>query len=160
MPEFVLSTHEPVRTDFADLDAFTQGYIEALFFTEASPAWDKHDIFTDPEGWEADLEAGTSDGAIPGDAEFGDLSAESLGAIVRDCRIFQRMNEGLLEKAYERGYEPVQAGRDYWFTRNGHGVGFWDRTELDAEGLGDDLSEACRYNEVYVFWKDAKVYAE
>ena len=26
--------------------------------------------------------------------------------------------------------DPVQVGHDLWFTRNGHGVGFWDRPEV------------------------------
>lgn len=160
MPEYVLPRPEPVRTYYGELDAFTQGYIEALFFMESSPAWDKAQILADPEGWAEAEREGVSDGSIPGDAAFGDLSAESLGKIIRDCRVFQQLNEALLEKAYGRGYEPEQAGRDYWFTRNGHGVGYWCRDELDAEGLGDALSEACRHDEVYVHWTDWKVYAE
>jgi len=35
-------------------------------------------------------------------------------------------------------------GHDLWLTTQGHGVGFWDRPELDAVDLGDNLSEACR----------------
>ena len=27
-------------------------------------------------------------------------------------------------------FDPVQVGHDLWFTRNGHGVGFWDRPEI------------------------------
>jgi len=26
--------------------------------------------------------------------------------------------------------DPVQVGHDLWFTRNGHGVGFWDRPKI------------------------------
>lgn len=26
--------------------------------------------------------------------------------------------------------DPVQVGHDLWFTRNGHGVGFWDRPRI------------------------------
>jgi hypothetical protein len=31
------------------------------------------------------------------------------------------------------GYSEEQAGRDFWFTRQGHGVGFWDREELNRD---------------------------
>lgn len=34
------------------------------------------------------------------------------------------------------------AGHDFWLTRNGHGVGFWDR---GLDQLGDDLSALCGY---------------
>lgn len=30
-------------------------------------------------------------------------------------------------------YDPGQVGHDLWFTRNGHGVGFWDRPEVYGE---------------------------
>jgi len=32
----------------------------------------------------------------------------------------------------------MAAGRDYWFTRNHHGVGFWDR---GLGEIGDKLTE-------------------
>jgi hypothetical protein len=39
------------------------------------------------------------------------------------------------------GLDPMQIGHDLWLTRNGHGVGFWDRGLGDR---GDTLSEICR----------------
>jgi hypothetical protein len=29
--------------------------------------------------------------------------------------------------------DPTQLGHDLWYTRNGHGVGFWDRPEIYGE---------------------------
>ena len=29
--------------------------------------------------------------------------------------------------------DPTQLGHDLWFTRNGHGVGFWDRPKVYGE---------------------------
>jgi hypothetical protein len=86
----------------------------------------------------------------------------------------------LLDLAYARDYDPEQAGCDYWFTRNGHGVGFWDRDALDdqkdlwrelgsprigesawevyqsrkGESLGERLSKRCRYKEVDMYRGD------
>lgn len=69
----------------------------------------------------------------------------------------------LLERAYDaridgRGDEPgpgdytaEQAGRDYWFTRNGHGVGFWDS---DLGDVGDLLSNAAGRTEINPYWTD------
>lgn len=114
MPEFILELGTPqgART-FAGLDAFTRGYIEALFFTNAS----------DPD-----------DGLLSS-ATFADLAAETLTRIVRDCAAFQEAHRADLDEGIDtgriNGYDDAAAGRDLWFTRCGHGVGFWDR------GLGD-----------------------
>jgi hypothetical protein len=32
-----------------------------------------------------------------------------------------------------KDFDPTQMGHDLWFTRNGHGVGFWDRPEVYGE---------------------------
>lgn len=38
-----------------------------------------------------------------------------------------------IEQAYARDYDAEQAGRDLWFTSQGHGVGFWDREALKPD---------------------------
>lgn len=47
-------------------------------------------------------------------------------------------------------------GHDLYLTSQGHGAGFWDRSELEANELGDRLSAACdRFNfypEFYRGW--------
>ena len=35
----------------------------------------------------------------------------------------------------------TQAGHDFWFTRNGHGVGFWDRPEKYGEAYTKMLTK-------------------
>lgn len=104
----------------ANLDAFTAGYIMALFWTS------------------------TGDGDQP-DSEI-ELSPESLADIVADCAAFQTTNAGILAEAYARdGYGgESQAGHDYWLTRNHHGAGFWDRDALEDGDLGERLSELAR----------------
>lgn len=127
MPAFILDTAGTIANvrapsieaikrddlDFEDLDAFTQGYIEAMFFTSTG----------DPD--DGDLE----------NAAFADLAPETLTTIIADCAAFQavpayaamkdakrRNRDGL----GSRDHNATQAGRDFWFTHNGHGVGFWD----------------------------------
>jgi len=106
-----------------DLDAFTQGYIEALFFTSG-----------DPCGSFNDGEAGENDDltAVRG---FADLAPETLAAIIEDCREFQKQtaperdNGSALWRYLEHGRAEesrAKMGRDFWYTRNGHGAGFWD----------------------------------
>lgn len=133
MPKFILDhgSAEAARS-FNALDAFTQGYIEAMFFTDTGTGDDE------------DLE----------DATVADLSPEALETIKADCAAFQAKAAALLEEAYGRDYTEEQAGRDFWFTRNGHGVGFWDRTDLEEGDLGDRLSDMCRHSEVYLYRGD------
>jgi hypothetical protein len=56
-------------------------------------------------------------------------AAESANQILDDCAAFQRENVENLAKYYTRipGADPASAGRDFYLTRNRHGVGFWDR---------------------------------
>lgn len=131
MPEFILDhgTPEALRA-FNTLDGFTQGYIEAMFFTDAS----------DPD--DGDLAHAT----------VAELATESLARIIRDCEAFQNAHVALLELAYETDdYDDTRAGRDYWYTRNGHGVGFWDR---DLGELGEKLSAVARYSAVDLYRGD------
>jgi len=124
MPEFYLDTSGAVAApinhhgstgplQWSDLSDFAQGYIEALFFT-----------WPDDEG---DFIGGITSPA------FGDLASETLRTIVADCETFERENAATLESAYARDYDASQAGRDFWFTRCGHGVGFWDREALEPD---------------------------
>jgi hypothetical protein len=172
MPEFVMEGRDHAARGESD---FVLGFIEALLFTESESAYDAADWFTDER--RAESEAGTIS-ALPGDVGYIDIHPDSLAAIRKDCEDWQTENAEMLAFACGpmSGYDEVQAGRDYWFTRNGHGVGFWDREELrrdmarradgtltdtgEDEGLpflaslGDMLADACRYREVYAFFGD------
>ena len=113
MPVFVMPIGErpSAPKTFECLDAFTRGYVVAMFWTECNV--DNHDNLAE--------------------ATFSDLSHVTLVAIMHDCDEWQKANAALLEEAYARGYDEEQAGHDYWLTRNGHGAGFWDRRELECQ---------------------------
>lgn len=143
MPEFKLIDRNAAT--FADLPLFVQGYVEAMFFTEEAPGVDTEEFLTDE--YQADMTEGRTDGTIPGDVGFTDLHPDFLATILSECESFQRDNADDLALAYDRDYSPARAGHDYWLTRNGHGAGYWDRDELEADGLGDRLTEAAQYNE-------------
>jgi hypothetical protein len=115
------TSHPVVITAWRDLDAFTQGYVEALFFTSTG-----------------------DDGEAFGEG-FADLAPETLARIIADCAAFQKKNvvalaccqmtEDEREELAEHGHGPgwdnenktaTELGRDFWYTRNGHGCGFWD----------------------------------
>ncbi len=121
------------------LSGFTQGYIDAIFFTE-----------TGPDNPEFD------------DYGFYDFAPETLMRIIEDCAGFQMSNKRLLEKAdqaSEGGYTDEQAGHDLWLTRNRHGAGFWDRGLHD---IGEALTEkAHNMGELsLVLGDDKKLYLE
>lgn len=116
MPEHMMPTGTSWK-EFKALDAFTQGYVHAIFFTECH-----------------------SDNPELEDATFDDISPEMMQAIVDDCRDFQQANAALLEQVSET-YDDERAGTDFWFTRNRHGAGFWDR---GLGAVGDQLSEMAK----------------
>lgn len=109
---------------FSNASPFVQGYVEALFFTnEGEPDDALHELTVDdlaPETW----------AGIDADCAAFQLKAHSL--------IAQRIGIAELETEGGDPYTAIQAGRDFWFTRCGHGVGFWDRRL--PHGLGDALT--------------------
>ena len=157
MPEFVLQGADAPA--FSALDSFTQGYIEALFFTEEERLCEESgrampDVAVDTATMECRFVGGDSPG-------FADLAPKTLELIKADCEAFQRRYGELLERAYQCGdYDATQAGRDLWYTRNGHGVGFEDR---DIGEFGGALAKACGWRtefggvDAYV-GDDGKVY--
>ena len=144
MPEFSIDLGDAVK-QWRDLDSFTQGYIEAAFFTDCEPG-------TTRETWDPETQS-----SLPGDVTFDDLAPETLARMVADCKSFATaldLATSQFEGSPNDWPDDEHAGRDFWYTRNGHGCGFWDgawpepyATELtDAERkfgtfdlyLGDD----------------------
>lgn len=124
MPQFVMEGREhAARAE----SPFVLGFIEALFFTERG--------HVSADEWFATEESERyQDGELPCDVGYTDIHPDSLQAIRADCEAWQAANADLLARAYVRpGYDEAKAGRDYWFTRNGHGVGFCDRKELESD---------------------------
>lgn len=61
--------------------------------------------------------------------------------MVADCAQFATMMlEALTTEELEEA-DAAQYGHDFWLTRNGHGAGFWDRRELEANELGERLTK-------------------
>ena len=96
------------------------GYLDAAFFTD------------------------TGEGDQP--PSDGVLSDQAAAAALVACAQFcLKAGFTLISEAINRpGYSNERLGHDLWLTRNGHGVGFWDRKELEADGLGDKLSDVAR----------------
>ena len=123
MPEFQMNDGD--RPDFLALPAFTRGYLEAAFFTLP--------------GSDPDLSH----------LGYSDIMEDGLAEIRKDCDTFLKTHAAdiaiLVADEKVGAYDEQSAGRDFWYDRNGHGVGFWDRGfEGEAELAADRLSEAAR----------------
>lgn len=88
------------------------------------------------------------DDGSPIDSKYSlsDITPESLEVAKLECAKFQRDNASLLIQYYSAyslsGFTSEElAGHDLWLTRNGHGVGFWDR---GLGELGDKLADVAR----------------
>ena len=107
----------------SEASPFLRGYIEAaLFTTDAYP----------PGGCDY-AESGRADELAP------ELPAWWVHEADVACRQFQEAYCEWLDKA---GTDE-QNGRDFWLTRNGHGVGFGDRDYPDE--ISDPLIDACKF---------------
>lgn len=149
MPEFVMESAGTVTLHgrpfaFADLCDFTQGYLEALFFTSCDPSAPMTKIGPDHE---------FSDGSIPADVGFSDLHPDSLARVIEDCAAFELGNAANLAAAKELqpGGDGFRYGRDaldgrrlgqlFHYASQGHGIGCTD--DGDASCLVA-LQEAAR----------------
>ena len=86
------------------------------YLKDMAAAYIEAAYFTDGEGEEL------------GDAEF---TTEFERAAYVACINFVWALDDLDNVSGE--YNPAQLGHDLWLTRNGHGVGFWDRPEIYGE---------------------------
>lgn len=141
MPEFILDHGTPESAkQFAALDSFTQGYIEAMFFTS--------------EGVDNDCDPGHENDLA--DISVADLAPETMVQIIAGCSAFQLANATWLAQAYDtcicgNGYDEQRAGNDFWYSRNGHGTGFWDR---DLGETGDELHNVAKHSEINLYLGD------
>ena len=127
MPQFRLNRSPYVKGDepgvrtphpFYALDDFAKGYVEAMFFTNGDTGDEKEDKLN-----ELGVERLTKASVAAIKSYCGDF----LGQIMPDgCFARQWINRA-------ESYDDEQAGRDLWFTAQGHGVGFWDRKELELD---------------------------
>jgi len=49
----------------------------------------------------------------------------------------------------------TQAGNDFWFTRNGHGIGFWDRPEIYGDYYAELFTKIAKsFGEAYAVYDE------
>lgn len=105
------------------LDGFTRAYLACVLFTD-------NDDSEDPLDRNYSIE---------------DFSEDSVKQAIADCAAFQI----LMERELTDGpTDDKQAGYDFWFTRNRHGVGYCDRRYAkDAEAALVEMAH--RFGEVW-----------
>lgn len=83
-----------------------------------------------------------------------DLGEGVRAVAERDCAAFVAACGSLFDRAMtcddygshpDAGSPEAAFGHDFALTRNGHGCGFWDRTELQEGELGRKISNLCGF---------------
>ena len=142
MPEFQLNADRYGSHPFYKLSTFAKGYVEAMFFTNGDTGYERENLLNDL-GVEKLTRAAVKD--IAADCD------KFLSTIMPDGCFAQQW----IDRASElHNYSEERAGHDFWFSRQGHGVGFWDR---GLGELGDGLDTVAKsfgeaYPEVYRNW--------
>ncbi len=123
-----------------ELDDFTLAYIECALWSS------------------------TDDASVPLNDHhtLADLAPETLARIKEDCAKFQAENQADIATGCVRTHregctpsDPAQAGHDFWFTRCGHGSGFWDGDW--EEEPGERMTESSkRFGEISLYEGDDK----
>lgn len=126
MPEFILNRLNRAAHPFYTLDEFARGYVEAMFFTNCDSGDDRENLANDL-GVER-------------------LTRASVAAIKRDCDEFQRDAAGEIAATLEHGERDlVGIAHDFWFTRQRHGVGYWEGERRGYPGpIGDALDRIAK----------------
>ncbi len=72
------------------------------------------------------------------------LAPETREQIVKDCRAFLWLYGALIDDE-----NITKAGHDFYFTRCGHGVGFWDRPKIYGDQIATTLTEAVGWRTIF-----------
>ena len=88
----------------------------------------------------------TPSGGEPLDKNYGwlDIDGETLAWMRNDCKRFMEENTSAIRRfmweTEKTEHEYDYIGHDFWLTRNGHGVGLWDR---NAGAVSESLTKVC-----------------
>lgn len=106
------------------IKAIIDGYKEAFIFAES--ATDQHGDYIDS-------------------LDPYDFSQDANDRIAQDVTAFINANVAAIAEAMADGATAIQIGNDLHFTRNGHGVGFWDRPEIYTTNTANRLTNAAKF---------------
>jgi len=113
------------------LKTMIDGYIECAFFCD-TPEDNNSEYFT-----------------------YDNLSQEALSKAYKDCESFY--NSMHIQNCVPNNCNWDRIGIDFWYTRNGHGTGFWDNYKDEKGYNGNDelLTDiADSFGECYLYLGD------
>ena len=118
-----------ITFDINSVGEFLQGYADAALFSSST------------------------DDDTPLDEKFGigDFEPDTMKIFEEDCRKFLEKAASLL--SYEQ-YE--DAGRNFWYSRNGHGTGFFEGDFGDNSMELQKIAE--EFGDVYLYAENERVY--
>lgn len=145
MPEFILNRDNRGSHPFYALDDFAKGYVEAMFFTNGDTGDDDDNRLNDL-GVERLTRAAV--------AEIESDCATFLNMTLPGAKVSIRETLDLLDS--EREYSLQRAGNDFWYTRQGHGVGYWDRAELEPRDAWEELGSPRVDDPTWKRWEDIR----
>lgn len=91
------------------------------------------------------------------DYSFTDIDTDCLIKQLNDLDKFFELADEILEQT---DYSHEQACHDFYFTRCGHGVGFWENDHCNEE-QGRQLTEiAQKFGEIYINDDGEKIYID
>lgn len=94
-------------------------------------------------------------GAFCNEMESYEFSVQAMFGALEDCEQFIVKAGSLLD-----GLDMEQAADDFWYTRNGHGTGFWDREDI-PEDKRESLTELAKsFGESYLYLENKVIYLE
>lgn len=115
-----------------NLDEFTQSYVEALLWSETDDDGDNYDKNYD----------------------IRHIDEESLKGIIEECKLFQLENWDRIQSNLS------MAGHDFMMTRQGHGVGFWEKGDWPEED-GEILTQKCKeHGETNTYVENDVIYVQ
>lgn len=123
------------------LDYFTEKYIETAlwssvdsinsFSDNSDTSDDEDDEDVEGEEWKNKPNFPTPTKPIlKSSYTVKDLAIQTIEKMQQDCRDFYHKYSEMYHSA---GWSDDRAAHDFWLTRNGHGAGFFDRTQEDLD---------------------------
>lgn len=113
------------------------------------------DAYIEAALWSTNDESDPETGGVPLDQNYtkDDINPATLAQMEDDCRRFMRRHHVALSKYNHPQYTAEElGGHDFWLSRNGHGAGFFDRTDCLPKKVCDRLQNAARQ------WKEVNLY--
>lgn len=137
-----------------DPDQIVNGYLESVIWTDGD------DLIAQNED---DGEYGIIDYELTFNVD--DFDDDAIFQVRLDVvKLISLVNPRLKEEGLILGVDIKEDvfGHDFWLTRNNHGSGFWDRTELYGKDLGNWINDVVHKNfkEQHIYVKDQKIHID